>query len=118
MIKKLFIANPNSTNSEMDSKQIINNVELTDSQRDELTAQFAELVVDNMDTKDLVRYAISGMIEYFNEGSLDELREEINTFDEELFDELVDNVTQQYPKQLNTFEKETFLDINNTGGQF
>ena len=103
MTKKLFIANPNSTNSEMDSKQIINNVELTDSQRDQLTAQFAELVADNMDTKDLVRYAISGMIEYFNEGSLDELREEIDTFDEELYEQLVDNVTTQ---------------TNNQGGQF
>jgi len=76
---------------------------LTDSQRDELTSQFAEIVADNMDTKDLVRYAIDGMIEYFNEGSLDELREEVNTFDENLFEELVDNVTQQYPKQLNQF---------------
>ena len=95
-------ANPNATNSEMDSKTILK-PELTDSQRDKLTAQFAELVADNMDTKDLVRYAIDGMIDYFNEGSLDELREEVNTFDEELFDELVDNVTQQYPKQLNQF---------------
>ena len=77
--------------------------ELTSSQRDKLTAQFAEIVADNMDTKDLVRYAISGMIEYFNEGSLDELREEVNTFDEELYDELVDNVTQQYAKLPNTF---------------
>ena len=77
--------------------------DLTSAQRDELTAQFAELVADNMDTKDLVRYAIDGMIEYFNEGSLDELREEVNTFDENLFEELVDNVTQQYPKQLNQF---------------
>ena len=95
-------ANPNPTNSEMDSKTILK-PELTDSQRDKLTAQFAELVADNMDTKDLVRYAIDGMIEYFNEGSLDELREEVNTFDENLFEELVDNVTQQYPKQLNQF---------------
>ena len=30
--------------------------ELTDQQRDELTTQFAVLVADNMDTKDLVRY--------------------------------------------------------------
>ena len=77
--------------------------DLTSAQRDKLTAQFAELVADNMDTKDLVRYAIDGMIEYFNEGSLDELREEVNTFDEELYDELVDNVTQQYAKLPNTF---------------
>ena len=69
--------------------------ELNSTQRDELTAQFAELVADNMDTKDLVRYAISGMIEYFNEGSLDELREEIDTFDEELYEQLVDNVTSE-----------------------
>ena len=100
-------ANPNATNSELDSKRIITHKELTSAQRDELTAQFAELVADNMDTKDLVRYAIDGMIEYFNEGSLDELREEVNTFDEELFDELVDNVTN-----------ETVLDVNNTGGKF
>ena len=96
-------ANPNATNSELDAKKIVNNVELTDTQRDELTSQYVEIVVDNMETKDLVRYAISSMIEYFNEGSLDELREEVNTFDEELYDELVDNVTQQYAKLPNTF---------------
>ena len=91
-------ANPNPTNSEMDSKTILKprtTAELTDSQRDKLTAQFAELVADNMDRKDLVRYAIDGMIEYFNEGSLDELREEIDTFDEELYEQLVDNVTSE-----------------------
>ena len=86
-------SNPNATNSELDSKRIITHKELTSSQRDELTSQFAELVADNMDIKDLVRYAIDGMIEYFNEGSLDELREEIDTFDEELYEQLVDNVT-------------------------
>ena len=81
--------------------------ELNSTQRDQLTSQYVEIVVDNMETKDLVRYAISSMIEYFNEGSLDELREEVNTFDEELYDELVDNVTN-----------ETFIDVNNNGGQF
>ena len=92
-------ANPNATNSELDSKRIITHKELTSAQRDELTSQFAELVADNMDTKDLVRYAISGMIEYFNEGSLDELREEINTFDEDLYEELLDNITSQTNNQ-------------------
>ena len=65
---------------------------LTDSQRDELTSQFAEIVVDNMDTKDLVRYAIDGLIEYFNEGSLDELKEEVDNFDEELYGTLVEDI--------------------------
>ena len=68
---------------------------LNNDQQDKLVEQFVELQVDNMDTKDLVRYAIDGMIEYFNEGSLDELREEIDTFDEKLYDELVDNVTNE-----------------------
>ena len=94
-------ANPDATNSELDAKVIIKQPELTDAQRDELTAQFAELVADNMDTKDLVRYAINGMIEYFNEGSLDELREEIDTFDEGLYDELIDNVTHTFTSEDN-----------------
>ena len=94
-------ANPDATNSELDAKVIIKQPELTDAQRDELTAQFAELVADNMDTKDLVRYAIDGMIEYFNEGSLDELREEIDTFDEELYEQLVDNVTHTFTSEDN-----------------
>ena len=94
-------ANENATNSELDAKVIVNNYQLNSSQRDELTAQFAELVVDNMDTKDLVRYAINGMIEYFNEGSLDELREEIDTFDEELYEQLVDNVTHTFTSEDN-----------------
>ena len=96
-------ANPNATNSEMDSKRIITHKELTSAQRDELIEQYVELVVDNMDTKDLVRYAIDGITEYIEKLSDIELKEEVGNYDEELFDELVDNVTQQYPKQLNTF---------------
>ena len=96
-------ANPNATNSELDSKRIITHKELTSAQRDELTSQYVEIVVDNMDTKDLVRYAIEQLTSYYNEGSIDDLKEDIDNYDEELFDELVDNVTQQYAKLPNTF---------------
>ena len=92
--------------------------ELNPRQREDLTEQFVEIVVDNMSEKDLVRYAQEQLIDAFNQYSLEELKEDIDNNDEELWDELVDNVTQQYPKQLNTFEKETFIDINNTGGKF
>ena len=92
--------------------------ELNPRQREDLTEQFVEIVVDNMSEKDLVRYAIEQLIAYHNEDSLECLKEDIDNYDEELWDELVDNVTQQYPKQLNTFEKETFIDINNTGGKY
>ena len=92
--------------------------DLNDAQRDELTAQFVELVVDGMDLDSLVQYAQEQMANYFNEGSLDDLKEDIDDYDEDLYDELVDNVTQQYAKVPNTFGKETFIDTNNTGGKF
>ena len=75
-------------------------------------------VIDSMDQSDLIQYVTDSMTDFVESLSNVELKEEINNRDEELYDELVDNVTQQYPKQLNTFEKETFIDINNTGGKF
>ena len=88
-------SNPNATNSELDSKRIITHKELTSAQRDELTSQYVEIVVDNMDTKDLVRYAIEQLTSYYNEGSIDDLKEDINNYDDNdgLYEELVDNVT-------------------------
>ena len=86
--------NPNPTNSEMDSKTILK-PELTDSQRDELTRQYVELVVDSMDVNTLIEIVTDNMIEYHNEGSYDELKESIICFqDEDLYDELVDNVKE------------------------
>jgi len=81
--------------------------DLTSSQRDELTSQYVELVVDSMDMDSLVQYAKEQLIAYHNEDSLECLKEDIDTFDEELYDELVDNVTN-----------ETVLDTNNNGGKF
>ena len=77
--------------------------ELTNAQRDELIEQYTEIVVDNMDMQALIQYAQEQLAEYFDRLSDVELKEDINNYDEELYDELVDNVTQQYPKQLNTF---------------
>ena len=95
MTKKLFIANPDATNSELDAKVIIKNQpELTSDQRNGLAEQFAELVVDNMDVKSMMQFITEELeIRYRNDYTDVELREEINNFDEELYDELVDNVT-------------------------
>ena len=82
-------------------------IELNERQREDLTEQFAELVVDQMDIKALMIYAQEQLIDYYNNGSLEELKEEVDNFDEELYAELVDNVTN-----------ETVLDINNNGGKF
>jgi len=77
--------------------------DLTKSQQDEIIQQYVEIVVDGMDTKDLVRYAIDQLIAYHNEDSFECVKEEIDMYQDDLFEELVDNVTQQYPKQLNQF---------------
>ena len=76
---------------------------LTRDQEREVYQQFVEIMVDGMDIKTLVAIVTDQMTEYYESCSSVELREEIDNYDEDLFDELVDNVTQQYPKQLNTF---------------
>ena len=83
-------------------------VTLTNAQRDELISQYVELVVDSMDTKSLEQYVFEQMVTYAASLSDSELKDEIvYTNEQELYDELVDNVTN-----------ETVLDINNTGGKF
>ena len=85
-------ANPNATNSEMDSKKIIK-PSLTSLQRSELIEQWVELVVDGMDMKTLVGVVTDNMMDYYEDCSDIELKEEIDNYDEDLYDELVDNVT-------------------------
>ena len=81
---------------------------LNDAQRDELISQYSELVVDNMDTKTLVQFVTDDLTDLYNDYSDEELKCQIEcTHDEDLFEELVDNVTN-----------ETVLDTNNNGGKF
>ena len=77
--------------------------ELNSNQRDEIAEQFAELVLDGMDIKTMEQYIFDNMMDYFSKLTADELEEEVYNHDEELWEELVDNVTQQYPKLPNTF---------------
>ena len=77
--------------------------ELNSNQRDEIAEQFAELVVDGMDIKTMEQYIFDNMMDYFSKLTADELEEEVYNHDEELWEELVDNVTQQYAKLPNTF---------------
>ena len=101
-------SNPNATNSELDSKRIITHKELTSAQRDELIEQFVEIQLDNMDTQSLYELASEYVTNSFDRLTDSEIKERIESlFDEELYEELVDNVTN-----------ETFIDVNNNGGQF
>ena len=61
---------------------------LTNTQRDGVIEQFVELVVDGMDTKDLIRYVMDDLTEHYEDCSDVELREYIDNYDEDLYDEL------------------------------
>ena len=101
-------ANPNPTNSEMDSKTIIKHPRLNDGQRDELIQQYVELCVDSMDYNSLEEFVRQTLVEDFDKLSDSELEDEIRySFDEETLNDLVNNV-----------QDVTVLDTNNTGGKF
>ena len=87
-------ANPNATNSELDAKVIVKNVQLNSSQKDELIEQFVELQVDNMDTKTLVEFVTDILINDYSKLTDSELKERVDLFqdDESLYNELVENV--------------------------
>ena len=103
-------ANPNATNSELDAKKIVKNVQLNNDQFGELIQQFVEIQVDNMDTKTMMEWITDELIFQYGKLSNEELKERVDCFDEDLFDELVDNVTQQYPKQNPTFHMDQAFD--------
>ena len=77
--------------------------ELTSAQRDELIEQFVEIQIDSMDMQSLIELATEYVTNSFDRLTDSEIKERVDCYDEELFDELVDNVTQQYAKLPNTF---------------
>ena len=81
---------------------------LNSQQKDELIEQYVDLLVDSMSMKDLISYVSEDLTNFCDKLTDSELKDEISlTLDDEVYEELVDNVTN-----------ETVLDINNTGGKF
>ena len=76
---------------------------LNNDQQDKLVEQFVELQVDNMDTKTMMEWITDELIFQYGKLTKEELKERVECYDEGLFDEVVDNVTQQYAKLPNTF---------------
>ena len=62
------------------------------SQWEQLKEQYCEIVVDSMDMKSLIIYAQEQMGNYMDSLSYKELKEEVDNYDSDLFDELIDNV--------------------------
>ena len=81
--------------------------ELNDSQIYDIIKHYVEIKVDRMDTQELVEHVTENLTDWYSDFSLEELKDTIDVNDDGLFDELVDNVTN-----------ETVLDTNNNGGKF
>lgn len=69
--------------------------DLTDKQRDGLIEQYVELVIDNMDIKTMTQVITEQLTDTYQNYSIEELQTQVEvTHDEELYKELVDNVTK------------------------
>ena len=80
---------------------------LNDQQIYDIIEQYVAIKVDRMSTRDLIDHVTQDLKDWYSDFSLEELECVISDNDEGLFDELVDNVTN-----------ETVLDTNNNGGKF
>ena len=80
---------------------------LNDQQIYDIIEQYVDIKIDRMSHQDLVEHVTQDLTDWYSDFTLDELKDTIDVNDEGLYDELVDNVTN-----------ETVLDVNNNGGKF
>ena len=62
---------------------------LSDRQKAEIIKNYVETVVDNMDTEELVDYATEDLTNYYDNCSEAELKEFVDNYDDELYDQLL-----------------------------
>ena len=77
-------------NSDALNEQILEN--LTDEQLQELKDLYVERLVDNMTTKDLVRYVFDDITEYVDKQSPVEFFDDAYSYFDDYFDELVEEI--------------------------
>ena len=68
---------------------------LNNDQQDKLVEQFVELQVDSMDMESLLEFVTDTLIIQYGKLTKEELKERIDSYQDDLFDELVDNVTTE-----------------------
>ena len=68
---------------------------LNNDQQDKLVEQFVELQVDSMDMESLVEWVTEELILKYEKLTKEELKERIDCYQDDLFEELVDNVTTE-----------------------
>ena len=77
-------------NSDALNEQILEN--LTEEQLQELKDLYVERLVDNMSTKDLVRYVFDDMTDYVNKQSPLEFFDDAYNYWDDYFDEIVEDI--------------------------
>ena len=65
---------------------------LTNEQLEELKDLYVERIVDNMETKDLVRYVTDDMTDYVNKQSPVEFFDDAYNYWDDYFDEIVEEI--------------------------
>ena len=87
---------------------------LNNDQQDKLVEQFVELQVDSMDMESLVEWVTDELILKYEKLTKEELKERIDCYQDDLFEELVDNVTNEIaqPKVTITPEDNAPIIIN------
>jgi hypothetical protein len=86
-------ANPNATNSELDAKIIRPFVKLSKEQRADLIEQYAEIVVDRMNVKQMMLWIQEDLICTYGDMSEIEFKDQVEGADgAKVYDELVENI--------------------------
>ena len=83
---------------------------LNNDQQDKLVEQFVELQVDSMDMQSLVEWVTDELILKYEKLTKEELKERIDCYQDDLFDELVDNVTNEIAPAKVTITDDDYAD--------
>ena len=69
--------------------------ELTNQQIYDIVEQYVQIKVDRMSTQDLIDHVTQDLTDWYSDFTLDELKDTVDDNDEGLYEELVDNVTNE-----------------------
>ena len=86
---------------------------LTSQQKDELIESFVELQVDNLDTKTMVAWITDILANDYSKLTDSEFKERVDCYQDDLYDELVDNITE--PVIINLPEGTNLTRVTRTG---
>ena len=100
-------------------KNKLEKVGMTHNQISELKSFLVERIVDNMSTKDLVEYVTDDLDKYYENMPDEEFIDEAKNYWEDHYDEVVEEVKEYADCDFKKDRRDdTFIDINNTGGEY